>query len=140
MGLIEHSNMVDITELATAAQEAVDIVTEPEEHEEDDVADARELLEILAKFVGEFGESGDLEEPDTIVDALNTISSDEEYMISVDHFTDYCKELVSDLGYLPDNLPAFIESNIDWDGVADDLKADYSTVTLDGEEYLHRDS
>lgn len=140
MGLIEHSDMVDITELATAAQEAVDIVTEPEEHEEDDVLDARELLEILAKFCGEFSQDANLEEPDSIVDALNTISRDEEYMISVDHFTDYCKGLVSDLGYLPSELPAFIESNINWDGVADDLKADYSTVTLDGEDYLHRDS
>lgn len=140
MGLIEHSDMVDITELATAAQEAVDIVTEPEEHEEDEVLDARELLDILYQFSNQFGVSVDREDPDTIVDALNTISRDEEYMIAEDHFTDYCKELVSDLGYLPDDLPSFIESNINWDGVASDLKADYSTVTLDGEDYLHRDS
>jgi hypothetical protein len=58
--------------------------------------------------------------------------------IHEDYFTLYSKELTSDLGYIPDNLPDFIEDNIDWEGVADDLKVDYSEYTLDGNTYYAR--
>lgn len=53
-------------------------------------------------------------------------------------FVDYCKELLADIGNFPDNMPWYIEHNIDWNGVADDLEVDYFTVDFDGEEYLLR--
>lgn len=55
------------------------------------------------------------------------------------HFKDYCKELVADIGDMPKDLPSYIENNINWDGVADDLEADYTTVEFDGVEYLVRE-
>lgn len=61
-----------------------------------------------------------------------------ETFIHEDYFTQYSKELVSDCGYLPDNLPDWIASNIDWEGVADVLKADYTEYELDGNTYYAR--
>lgn len=59
--------------------------------------------------------------------------------ISEDEFEDYCKELVEDCGYLSKDLPFFISSNIDWAGVADDLRVDYSEVEYQGGTYLFRE-
>ena len=61
-----------------------------------------------------------------------------EALIPRDEWEDYCRDLVADIGDLPKDLPRYIENNINWSGVADDLEADYSTLTLDGTEYLYR--
>ena len=59
--------------------------------------------------------------------------------ISEDEFEDYCKQLVEDCGYLSKELPFFISSNIDWAGVADDLRVDYLEVEYQGVTYLFRE-
>jgi hypothetical protein len=61
-----------------------------------------------------------------------------ESIIHSSYFTEYCEELVKDVGYLPKELPWFISDNIDWDGVAADLKADYMKVEYDGFYYYIR--
>ena len=48
------------------------------------------------------------------------------------------EELTKECGYLPDNLPYFIAYNIDWKGVADDLKADYTEADYEGTTYYMR--
>ena len=42
-----------------------------------------------------------------------------------------------DIRDIPGNLPWHIESNIDWDGVASDLKQDYTCVELDGDTWYY---
>jgi hypothetical protein len=59
-------------------------------------------------------------------------------LIRDSYFVDYCKELVQDIGDMPKNIPAYIKNNIDWDGVADDLKVDYTEVDFDGVAYYIR--
>lgn len=59
-------------------------------------------------------------------------------LILESNFKEYCEELVSDIGDLPKDIPSYLYNNIDWDGVADDLKADYSELDYDGETYLYR--
>ena len=59
--------------------------------------------------------------------------------ISEDEFEDYCKQFVEDCGYLSKELPFFISSNIDWVGVADDLRVDYLEVEYQGVTYLFRE-
>lgn len=84
------------------------------------------------------------EELDTIkrIDSVeDEVGSEFEHgvtLIEEGDFVDYCKELVSDLGVLPSELPFYIESNIDWEGVAEDLKADYSELEYEGNTYLFR--
>jgi hypothetical protein len=61
-----------------------------------------------------------------------------ESLIRDTYFTDYCHDMVEDIGDLPKDLPFYIENNIDWDGVAEDLKADYTEVDFDGVTYFLR--
>lgn len=59
--------------------------------------------------------------------------------IAEGYFEDYAQELCTDLGYLPSSLPGFLASNINWVGVADDLRIDYTEYELDGNTYYSRD-
>lgn len=68
-------------------------------------------------------------------------SSEWDYGITFipeDEFEAYCEELVKDIGDLPKNLPSYIANNIDWEGVADDLRVDYSEVEYQEVTYLFR--
>lgn len=60
-------------------------------------------------------------------------------LIHRDYFTDYCKDLLEDCGDLPRDLPFYIENNINWGGVANDLEMDYTSATIDNQEYLMRE-
>ena len=83
----------------------------------------------------------ELKEIEEIDDIETELGSEFEYgvtLVDVDEFTDYCEELVSDIGDLPKDLPSYIANNIDWEGVAEDLKVDYSEVTYQGSNYLGR--
>jgi len=54
-------------------------------------------------------------------------------------FEEYCEELVRDYGYLSrDTITALIENNIDWSGIADDMRQDYSELEYQGTTYLFR--
>lgn len=57
-------------------------------------------------------------------------------LIRESYFVDYCRETVADLGYLPRDIPDYIE--IDWEATANNLRADYSEVDFDGVTYLVR--
>lgn len=59
-----------------------------------------------------------------------------EVLISENFFTEYCEEMCKDVGSIPHDLPWYIESHIDWDGIANDLKADYIKVNFDGIGYF----
>lgn len=52
------------------------------------------------------------------------------------YFTDYCEELVKDIGDLPKDIPGYLV--IDWEATAENLKADYTSVEFDGVEYWVR--
>ena len=54
------------------------------------------------------------------------------------YFEEYAEELVKEIGDLPKFLPEYIENNIDWEGVADDLKVDYTSGEFDGVTYWAR--
>lgn len=61
-----------------------------------------------------------------------------EAIIHRNYFGQYCEELCEELGGLHKELPSYIEKNIDWDGVADDLEVDYMTANYRDEEFLMR--
>lgn len=58
-------------------------------------------------------------------------------LIRETYFVEFCKQDVIDLGDLPRNIPSYLE--IDWDKTADNLKANYSTITFGGVDYYVRD-
>ena len=56
-------------------------------------------------------------------------------LISKNYFVDYVKDFVTDCGYIPRNLPHWIEVN--WESTAENLKVDYiETVFRDLEFYF----
>jgi hypothetical protein len=59
-------------------------------------------------------------------------------IIHEDYFTQYVEDYCKELGYISDDLPSFIEYNIDWDGVAEDFMSDYACVDYDGASYYVR--
>ena len=59
-------------------------------------------------------------------------------LIHEDYFTEYCEEFCKDVGYISQELPWFIANHIDWDAVANEIKADYTEIDFDGETYYVR--
>ena len=90
----------------------------------EDPLDEREELEILKALAKEASGSPDWPYGTTL--------------IHESYFTDYCEELCKDIGELPQNLPWYIANHIDWEGVAEEIKADYIEVDFDCESYFIR--
>jgi antirestriction protein len=53
--------------------------------------------------------------------------AEDRYVGSYASDADFAQELTEEVGYLPEELPAWIECHIDWEGVARDLMVDHST-------------
>lgn len=139
MSNINHADTLDLRALAEIAREAALVLEDPESYDEDERETALEDLEALAGLAEDIGLSIDRTDWDTVGDELDRWGEGYECtLISENHFEDYCKELVSDIGDLPRDLPDYIKDNIDWSGVADDLNVDYNDVDLEGQTYKIR--
>ena len=106
----------------------------------DDMIDSRDLEEYIDDMRDEVS-SAELQPVLDFAAEFRDYAEDYEYgevAIHDMHFVEYCRELVYDCGYLPDELPWWIESNIDWSGVADELKHEYSAIEFNGETYWTR--
>ena len=60
-------------------------------------------------------------------------------LIDEDYFTEYAEQLCKDIGEIPQELPWYIAENINWEGVADEIKVDYSCINFNGQDYWIRD-
>jgi len=78
-----------------------------------------------------------IEEIDTIENECNEFSFGET-LIDEDEFEEYCQEFIEDCGYISKDMPMIISNNIDWTGIADDMKQDYSEIEYQGNTYLYR--
>lgn len=114
----------------------------------DDILDSRDVIERLAELEGIESEGEVLDDIDAHELAALRAFADEascvsdwdfgETFIRDEHFPDYARELVEECEYIPASLPDWIARNIDWEGVADTLKADYTDYNLDGVTYWAR--
>jgi septation ring formation regulator EzrA len=155
------SNQLDTRELAERLDELSELrdAVETAESELDDArnalsdaeskeeVDEKEVEEALTNFntaksafveaQSEFGsdEKAELDELEELESEIPEFR-DGTQMISVDDFTEAMQEMLEDVGELPKNLPSYIV--IDWEATADNLKADYTEVTYQGESYLVR--
>ena len=80
--------------------------------------------EAIKSFVEELEGYGDFRHGETI--------------ISKNYFEEYCKDFVKDCDYISKDTPLLIQNNIDWAGIADDMKQDYMTATYEGVDYYMR--
>lgn len=81
----------------------------------------------------------ELEVIEAINELENSVGSMWEYgvtLIEEDDFEDYCQEFVEDCGYISKDTPQLIKNNIDWSGIADDMKQDYTEVDFREKAYL----
>ena len=81
----------------------------------------------------------ELESIEAINELENSVGSEWKYgvtLIDEDDFEDYCQEFVEDCGYISKDTPQLIKNNIDWSGIADDMKQDYTEVDFRGDTYL----
>ena len=64
--------------------------------------------------------------------------SDGTPLINDNYFTEYTEELCKDIGAIPSDLPWYISNHIDWDGVAEEIQVDYSSIDFDGTTFWVR--
>ena len=57
-------------------------------------------------------------------------------LIRDDHFEDYARQLVEDIGDLPNGMPAYLV--IDWPATAANVRQDYSSLEVGGDTYWYR--
>lgn len=142
MPSIENKDFWDLRDLAELAEECRDVLdpeNEPDTYDDDERQEAREVLAKLSKLADDLNQANDETDGDSVAEALNdAMGYYGPTLLSESYFPDYVKEFVSDCGYIPSELPEFIANNIDWDGVADDMKQDFTSVTFDGEDWYIR--
>ena len=127
----------------------------------DDIIDTRDLAELLEELEALYeareeweqdegrDEDDEDDEPNPLDDyqtellaMLRSIRDgmesawEDESLISEHYFTDYMRELLEDCGYIPKDFPTWIE--VDWEATAKNVKADYSTVEINGTDYYFR--
>ncbi len=117
----------------------------------EDIIDVRDLIERVEVLDPEYSdikldeaEAQELQTLTAILEDLKGYGGDEQWrgdwypvtLIRESHFVDYVQEMLEDCGEIPANLPHYI--HIDWEATARDVMVDYSTVTIDGVDYLYR--
>ena len=81
----------------------------------------------------------DLQEIDQIDKIEYTLGNEFEYGVTLvreDYWEEYVEDLLIEIGYLPKDLPCWIE--IDWASTAYNVKKDYEEVLYQGDTYLGR--
>jgi hypothetical protein len=104
------------------------------ESEREALADNAEALEEWDNDNGE-----ELAEFKALADKADGYAEDWKHgatLIHEDYFVEYCRELASDIGDMPREIPGYIV--IDWDATAENLKFDYTEVDWGGETYYVR--
>jgi len=142
MKATEISNMDDVID----SRDIIERIEELESIREDlksEIDDTNAEIVEARKALKEFDESDDGEEL-TILKKLEEEASGSpdwiygKTLIRDSYFAEYSEELCKDIGDIPKELPWYIANNIDWDGVARAIKADYMSVEFDGVEYWIR--
>ena len=135
-----------IAALEDERQALVDAIDEVENSERPPNADENsEHADKLADAQAALSEWDDDDEAKELA-ALKALAEDAEgyapdwtygaTLIRESYFVEYCRQLVSDIGDMPTEIPDYIV--IDWDATADNLRADYTDCDYDGVTYLVR--
>lgn len=116
-----------------------DVIARIEELREQRDEAEQEASEGYAAFGYGQEERDELAALEALQEEAKDYAPDWEYgatLIRETYFSEYCEELLKDIGDLPQDLPGYIA--IDWDKTADNLRVDYTEVDFDGTTYLVR--
>lgn len=136
--------------LETISTELVDIWNDmaDEDHQADDINDilgtsgyefADDVEDLFANF--EEVNEDEIKEYENINGFCDKLSNSPDYtygegVIHEDYFTDYCKDMLKECGYIPKDFPSWIE--LDFEATAENMKADYISADYDGSTYYIR--
>lgn len=114
-----------------------------QERTKDDFEEAIDINEVDLEDDDFIEENNlEIEHYKEILDFIEELDSSEYLygmtIIHKDYFTEYAEEMVKDCGYIPNDLPMWIENHIDWDGVASEVEQDYTTAEYKGDTYYFR--
>lgn len=133
---IEHEDILDVRDLAALAIEQGELIADTET-DEDDREDAVDTLKALSALLSDLGHQVPADAPgagENIAEAFNTIMVNSTPTLIADHyFVEAIEQDVKDIYGMPSDLPGFIA--IDWEQTAENLKPNYSEVTLDENKY-----
>jgi len=110
----------------------------------DDVIDSRDVIERIAELEAIEVIAREPEEQDEL-DALYDLQPQAEatpdwqygeMLIHDRYFTEYTREMLEDIGYIPADFPSWIE--VDWEATARNVQMDYFEVDFNGETYWVR--
>jgi hypothetical protein len=135
-------NMLDVRDLIEKFEELETI--KEEKLEDVPVSEYGNDENKLWKEWEDSDEFEELEKLGNILEELKGGGGDEQWkgdwypitLINSDYFTEYTKELLDDVGYIPKDFPSWI--SIDWEDTADKCKVDYTTIDIDDETYYYR--
>lgn len=65
---------------------------------------------------------------------LDTGAAQNRFLVAEDNWMDYVRDMVDGLS----DIPTFLESFIDWEGVAASIRQDFRQVEFDGNTYFIR--
>ena len=142
--LIEYKEFLEQEILDAYIAWAEDANDFKEEDAEDlEIPDDFDSIEFIDEEAFTIGIQDTIDEYEAIKDFVEQLEGYGDFehgesIISEDYFEQYCEEFIKDCGYIPNDLPAFIENNINWDGVADDMKQDYTEASYNRQTYLMR--
>lgn len=149
--IIDSRDIIERIEELQQEREALENeVAECEEaykyHDSDDTKSTPEwhALQDAYRELDNWNESDEAEELKSLeafAEEASQYSSDWEHgetLINESYWVDYCKELVSDIGDMPREIPSYIE--IDWEATADNIAADYTQVDFDGTTFFMRNN
>jgi hypothetical protein len=119
------------------------------ETQSDDSSSWGELSEEEAKAEEKWNETDEgieLKNLSSLMEKFRGYGGDEHWrgdwypitLIRDSYWEEYCKDMVKDIGDLPDDIPSYLYNNIDWKGVAEDLQVDYTSGEFDGVTYWAR--
>lgn len=112
----------------------------------DDMIDSRDIIAILEDWEND-EEPRDEDETEELVALRKFAEEASEYaedwqygatLIRESYFETYAREYMEETGSIPSDLPEIIANNIDWEGIAEDLKVDYTSIAWDGIIYYVR--
>jgi hypothetical protein len=139
MATIESKDFWDLRDLAELARDCGIEIESPEDYDAEDIQDSKDTLKALASLAEDLNQSCDEEDADSVAEALEAaMNVYGPTLISEDHFEEAMKQDVKELGYLPDEMPWWLENAIDWSQVAESLQQDYTSVSFDGADWYIR--
>jgi hypothetical protein len=123
---------INIQQLIDGAREISDILADDDEvepYDSDTIENAREDLKSLQEILAELGYS--VETPEEVVDALGSVGRE----TSGEFIEEGQLEQVARNRYEDENWSSIISSNINWQGVVDDMTEGVYEMTINNGTY-----